>query len=348
MRSVQYLHGRSFLCPSILGMIMDDQIINELDNTDNDKEAKISFNAKKKPRLKKPLIILLASFFVLFLVALLGTIHFYQTATKTGKELALLRKSSHKEILEKEALAKQLKDSKEQSEVIARTRIQKEMKIDPLEAALLQLDAIPSSDESDSRIITHGDRSQKKVALTIDDGWNSDDRIIKLMEANDIKCTAFVIGGRNVAVTHKSWVKKLDKAGFEICTHTYSHYLVTGLTNSELKKDITKGQQVLTDITGDTYPFLRTCGGVYNERTLNVIADCGYKLVLWDVEVGDTYKNATVEKEVNNVLKNVKNGSIILCHFGGHNTYEVLKIIIPELKKRGYKITTVSDLLKKD
>jgi len=327
---------------------MDEQIINELDNISNDKEAKISFDAKKKLKLKKPLIILLASFFILFLVALLATIHFYQTTTKTKKELALLRKSTHKEILEKESLAKQLKDSEKQSEIIARTRIQKEMRIDPLEAALLQLDAFPSSDGSDSRIITHGDRSQKKVALTIDDGWNSDDRIIKLMETNNVKCTAFVIGGRNVAVTHKSWVKKLDKAGFEICTHTYSHYLVTGLTNSELKKDITKGQQVLTDITGDTYPFLRTCGGVYNERTLKVIADSGYKLVLWDVELGDTYKNASVDKEVNNVLKNVKNGSIILCHFGGHNTYNALKIIIPELKKRGYKITTVSDVLKKD
>ena len=49
------------------------------------------------------------------------------------------------------------------------------------------------------------------------------------------------------------------------------------------------------------------------------------------------------------ILSKIKDGDIILLHdFSGNgNTVEALRLIIPELKKQGYTIVTVSELFKK-
>lgn len=307
---------------------------------------KTIINRKKKTNT--PLAILLGFVFGLLVFGVSGTFYFYQKAARAQKELASLSFEVRKETKEKVALTKKLEEAQRREDIIARTRVRKEERIDPVEAALLKSDSMPEVFEPDPRIITHGNRNQKKVAITIDDGWNADNHILDLMEFYGIRCTVFVIGGRDVAESHKNWLRRMDQDGFEICTHTYSHYLVTGLTENELRRDIKKGQRVLTRVTNKAYPYLRTCGGIYNEEALNVIDDLGYKLVLWDVELRDTDKNATVDSEIRNVLENVKNGSIVLCHFGGYHTYRALRTIIPELLRRGYTITTVSDVLKED
>ena len=47
-------------------------------------------------------------------------------------------------------------------------------------------------------------------------------------------------------------------------------------------------------------------------------------------------------------MAKVQDGDIILLHdfTGNDNTVDALKLIIPELRKRGYTLVTVSDLFK--
>lgn len=194
-------------------------------------------------------------------------------------------------------------------------------------------------------VIRRGNPNQKKVALTIDDGWNNDDRILDLLESHHIKVTVFVIGGRGIAEKHPDWIARMDRDGFEVCTHTYSHFIITGLSDQQLTEELRKGQQVLSNVTHKQYPYMRPCGGGYDQRTLNVVAKNGYKMILWDNTLADTVKQRTTEQRIQYVLSNLRNGSIILCHFGGYNTYDALKVIVPEILKRGYKITTVSEVL---
>ena len=50
------------------------------------------------------------------------------------------------------------------------------------------------------------------------------------------------------------------------------------------------------------------------------------------------------------ILKDVKDGSIILCHdyvVGKSHTPEALRRVIPELLAEGYEFVTVSELLRK-
>lgn len=195
------------------------------------------------------------------------------------------------------------------------------------------------------QVISRGNPNEKKVALTIDDGWNADDRILDLLEKNHIKATVFVIGGRGVGESHPDWIRRMDRDGFEVSTHTFDHYVLTNLSDQAIDTDILKGQEVLSKVTNKKYPYMRPSGGGYSRRVLNDVAGLGYKMVMWSNELGDTKSGITADQEVKNVLSHLSNGDIILCHFGGHHTYDALARLVPEILRRGYKITTVTDVM---
>jgi peptidoglycan/xylan/chitin deacetylase (PgdA/CDA1 family) len=205
--------------------------------------------------------------------------------------------------------------------------------------------AVPVFDPNRETVIKRGNPDRPMVAITIDDGWNKDDRILDLLESYGIRCTVFVVGGRGVAESNPQWIARMDRAGFEVCSHTYDHYKLTDHPFDYVLEDIVMGQDVIAAVTGKRYPYMRPSGGSYNETTIEACRAAGCYLVMWSNSTGDTGNGVTVEQEVAAVLNNLKNGDIILCHFGGHNTYEVLKRIIPEIKSRGFQIGTLTEVL---
>lgn len=205
--------------------------------------------------------------------------------------------------------------------------------------------AVPSFNPSRDIVIRKGDAGRREVALTIDDGWNRDDRILNLLGSYGIRCTVFVVGGRGVAEAHPEWVRRMDQMGFEVCTHTYDHYKLTDHPYDYIVWDIRRGQEVIAAVTGKTYPYMRPSGGAYNDTVIQACRDCSCYLVLWSNSLGDTDTGATVESESAAVLSDLQDGDIILCHFGGHHTYEALSRIIPEALSRGYRFVTLTELL---
>ncbi len=204
---------------------------------------------------------------------------------------------------------------------------------------------VPAFDPGCETVIKTGNTGRREVALTIDDGWNRDDRILDLLQSYGIRCTVFVVGGRGVAEANPGWVARMDRMGFEVCTHTYDHYKLTDHPYDYVVEDIRKGQEVIAAVTGKTYPYMRPSGGSYNDTVIRACRDCSCYLVLWSNSLGDTDAGTTAERGASAVLSNLKNGDIILCHFGGHHTYETLKRVIPEALARGFRFVTLTELL---
>jgi peptidoglycan-N-acetylglucosamine deacetylase len=208
-----------------------------------------------------------------------------------------------------------------------------------------QSQATASFDPNKPIMVNLGNANRKMVALTIDDGWNKDDRILDLLESYGIKCTVFPIGGRGVAEANPEWIKRMDRDGFEVSTHTYSHYKLTDHPEDWISADIKKGQDVIAAVTGKRYPYMRPPGGFVNEAVKQAAAENGCYVVMWSNEFGDTNSNITTDGEVSAVLSRLRNGDIILCHFGGYHTYDALKRLIPEIQNRGYQFVTLTELL---
>lgn len=194
-------------------------------------------------------------------------------------------------------------------------------------------------------LITRGNPELKRVAITIDDGWNADMRILDLLSRKGIEWTAFLIGGRGIAESNPDFVQRIKDSGGEVCNHTYSHYVMPGKDESFVVDEIWKAQEAITGVTHEIYPYVRFSGGAYDEQNLQWSAEQGFWVVNWTVSSADTNQGVTIDFQVNNILNNLQNGAILLFHFGGYNTYEVLSRVIPEMEGRGYEVTSLSRVL---
>jgi peptidoglycan-N-acetylglucosamine deacetylase len=194
-------------------------------------------------------------------------------------------------------------------------------------------------------VYTIGNPALKRVAITLDDGWVRDEKTIDLFRQYNIQATVFIIGGRNIAEKRPDWIKEMDDLGFEVCTHTYSHYFLSFFTDKDVEKQIRNGQKIITNVTHKKFPYLRPPMGAYDSRVLRIAAQNGYKIILWSNAILDYIKGIKPEKQIASVMGKLRNGDIILAHFGAYNTYEVLKALIPQILARGYEIGTVSSVL---
>ncbi|KAL2821694.1 hypothetical protein BJX63DRAFT_224100 [Aspergillus granulosus] len=91
--------------------------------------------------------------------------------------------------------------------------------------------------------------------------------------------------------------------------------------------------------------YFRPGSGFFTERMRALVQRDGFRLVLGSVyphdpQISVPWVNAA------HVLSMVRPGSIIIVHDRRPWTAPMLRIVLPELKRRGYRVGTVSDLLK--
>lgn len=214
-------------------------------------------------------------------------------------------------------------------------------------AAALFLTAVPC--RADSHVYAANRDAGKFVALTFDDGPHPvyTEQILKILADNGAKATFFVIGQN--AESYPELIRAEFDAGHEIGNHTYSHPNMKSVSVDRAVEEITKTQQIIEDITGERPKLFRSPGGIFSDELVGAVEDLECKPILWSWRQ-DTkdWSLPRVEKVVRTVLDNLQDGDIILFHdynMKGSPTPEALKIILPELKQRGYSFVTVSELL---
>ncbi|MBR3808102.1 MAG: hypothetical protein IKJ15_07005, partial [Lachnospiraceae bacterium] len=57
------------------------------------------------------------------------------------------------------------------------------------------------------------------------------------------------------------------------------------------------------------------------------------------------WKHKDADKVYDAIMKDVKDGDIILCHDLYESTVDAMERVIPELLEQGYQLVTVSELL---
>lgn len=121
------------------------------------------------------------------------------------------------------------------------------------------------------------------------------------------------------------------------------------LTDEQCQEEIQKVHTRVQELTGYEMFLFRPPYGDYDNHVITNAARCGYYSVQWDVDSLD-WKDYGVDSILKNVLQNehLGNGSIILCHNGAKYTADALDKLISGLKKQGYEIVPVSQLIYKE
>ncbi len=188
-------------------------------------------------------------------------------------------------------------------------------------------------------IINYIDISKPMIALTFDDGPSIyTEEILETLNKYHSNATFFVLGNKIDA--HSDTIIKMYQYGNEIGNHSYNHRSLTKLSTDEQREQIDKTQDIIKKYTGFTPIYLRpTYGSVNNKLRNNTNLD----IILWNVDTKD-WKYKDVNTIVNNTLRDVKDGSIILMHDTHKRTSEAVKILIPKLIENGYQLVTISEL----
>lgn len=189
-------------------------------------------------------------------------------------------------------------------------------------------------------LVRHGPRGGKLIALTLDDGPGPHTAaFLDVLKAKQVPGTFFVLGQQVAA--YPSLARRIVREGHEIANHSWKHDLYPGAT------DLARTSTTIKSVTGFKPCSFRPPGGAQNASVVAGAAQSGMKTILWDVDPFD-WRLPGSDSIRRIVVSDARNGSIILSHDGGGNreqTLAALPRIIDGLRARGYRFTTVTELL---
>ena len=191
---------------------------------------------------------------------------------------------------------------------------------------------------------------EKVIALTFDDGPDPVETpmILDLLKKYDAKATFFTVGKR--VEKHPELLIREVVEGHEIANHTYTHPFFTRNTPvSKIVSEMKKTHDIVLQTTGSNIRLFRPPGGLYSDNLIAAAKQMGYSIILWswDQDTRD-WKRPGVGVIVRRSLSGAHNGDIVLFHdyvSGNTQTVAALRLILPELKERGFRFVTVSELL---
>lgn len=172
----------------------------------------------------------------------------------------------------------------------------------------------------------------KYVALTFDDGPSRKCTSVLLdgLKERDVHATFFLMG-KNIE-GNEDIVKRMSDEGHLIGNHSYEHIQLTKAGPEAVCEAVEHTQKQIEAITGKRPEYIRPPYGDWNEELEEEI---GMTPVLWSVDSLD-WKLKDTGKILRRVLKDVKDGDIILLHDIFSSSVEAALELIDILQKEGY------------
>src|SRR5208337_838649 len=138
-----------------------------------------------------------------------------------------------------------------------------------------------------------------------------------------------------------------EQAQFEIAAHSYWHPHLLEKDDARVAREMKRTNAIIKKVTGKTPKYFRPPFGEVDERVAKLAKEAGLITIQYDIASGDPDPGLAPGRIVRSVLREAKGGSIIVFHMNkkGVHTAEILPEIIRGLRKKGFTLVTVGDLL---
>ncbi|MDD4570075.1 MAG: polysaccharide deacetylase family protein [Tepidanaerobacteraceae bacterium] len=191
--------------------------------------------------------------------------------------------------------------------------------------------------------IYEGRKDKKMMALTCNVAWGNEyiPNLLNIFKDKSVEATFFVEG--RWAENNPKLLKLIKDNEHEIGNHGYSHAHHAQLSYEQNLNEIKRAEQIIEEITGEKTILFAPPYGEFSELTVKATETMNYRLIMWSIDTID-WKKPGVEYIVNKILDNAGNGKIVLMH-PTEDTVRAMPTVIENLKRQGFKLTTVSELL---
>lgn len=185
------------------------------------------------------------------------------------------------------------------------------------------------------------DETEKKVAITFDDGPNPDYTEILLagLKERGVSATFFLLGKE--VERYPKIVEDIYADGHLIGTHSYEHVNLNNLCDAAAVEQVDKTNQAIHELTGEYPEYIRPPFGSWK---CNLDYETKMIEVLWDVDPLD-WKTDNSDVIAKRVVDKVQENDIILLHDASESSVNAAFKIIDELQKEGYTFVTVDEIL---
>jgi len=189
--------------------------------------------------------------------------------------------------------------------------------------------------------------TNKKVALTFDDGYGEIDPFIDALDKYNVKATFFMLGV--VAQHQPEQMRRIISSGNTLANHSYNHPDFRTLSREEIIWQVEETRKIMKTITGlDVLPYFRYPYGAHSQFSDSIIEGNGWKWIHWTQGTGDyqhhedsatgrhqTYFYSTL---------NPPDTSIVLMHIISKSTLGTLPDVIKWYRDNNYAFITVDEL----
>ncbi|KZO97609.1 carbohydrate esterase family 4 protein [Calocera viscosa TUFC12733] len=186
------------------------------------------------------------------------------------------------------------------------------------------------------------------VAITFDDGpYIYEQDIVNTLNDAGIKGTFFVNGNNwDCIYDQYSSLQNAYWSGHQIGSHTWDHPDLTTLGWDDIESEFYRIEDALHKIIGAQPAFFRPPYGSYNDDVLQIAAEHGMTVILWDLDSGDSVGEPVwySEQQYDDAVSSHPDNVLALNHETYDTTaYQVLPYAIKVLQDAGYTFGTVAD-----
>jgi peptidoglycan/xylan/chitin deacetylase (PgdA/CDA1 family) len=182
------------------------------------------------------------------------------------------------------------------------------------------------------------------VALTFDDSPHatSTPRILDVLAAHDAHATFFIIG--EYVAGNEEIVRRLIAEGHEVGNHMLSDAPSARLPAAEFERQLLQTHEMLARF--GPVQWFRPGHTWFNQRMLDQIQRHGYHCAMASAYAFE-FLPIPAPYAAQQILLSVRPGGVIILHDGAtdlERTVAVLERLLPALRRRGYRVVTVSEL----
>jgi peptidoglycan-N-acetylglucosamine deacetylase len=183
-------------------------------------------------------------------------------------------------------------------------------------------------------------KSARVIALTIDDGPDSNDpTILDILKQHEARATFFFIG-RKIA-EHAKAAALVAASGNEIGSHSQTHPMMSDLTAAEQEQNLVNANHALSAV-GVRPTWFRPPFGDFDAITLRLARAQGLQTVLWTIDSQD-WKGSNAETIANRVTTRLAPGAVILTHSTKAASVKALPTILDDGRRRGFRFVTLTE-----
>lgn len=186
---------------------------------------------------------------------------------------------------------------------------------------------------------------QPVVALTFDDGPHptQTQALLDLFVREKIKVTFFEVG--NNVSKYPELARAIHAAGHELANHSKTHPKLGEMTDvAAVRAELVETQSIIKDATGVTPVVFRAPYISHGPALWTVLGELKLPSISGSFSGSDWDSKVTKDQIIETCSK-AGAGDIVILHTWPEKTAEALPVIIANLRAKGLRFVTVSELL---